>query len=73
MSSLHGATATLNALRRAADEHGAPNSFAPSELHAFHGAPAPMRQGHLARSLAGRTFLGLRIGYEGRRWTAEPA
>lgn len=68
-------------------EHGAPNSFAPSEV-TFGGGPAPMAQGllvrrngtsHVTADVARRlasgwpecSFPGLRVTYAKRRWIVD--
>lgn len=62
------------ALVRAAEEHGRPNSFSPGELHAHYGAPEPIRHAGLARhrdglwSWCGGPAWGPRPEYRGRRW-----
>ena len=69
------------ALIRACEEHGQPNSFAPSELEVEHGAPPARVQGRigrdqwlmaaLAEELAQRGWAGAtKPVYAERRWRA---
>lgn len=62
------------ALRRACAEHGwEHNSFAPSELHAFHGAPEPRMCGMIWRFHRELLIecVGVRVRYEGRRFAVD--
>ncbi len=64
------------ALRRAVDEHGAPNSFSPSELHTLYGGPRPLDAGRGARVSGAAPCVGgggiVRFRYEDRRFAVEP-
>lgn len=56
------------ALRRAVDEHGAPNSFGCKELEGLHGGPPAMQAGKLGRNYADKISdaLGHTVRYTNR-------
>lgn len=55
-------TFLAGALKRAADEHGRPNSFGAIELHAFHDGPAPAWARRIGRTDHLRVALWERLG-----------
>lgn len=61
------------AVRRAVLEHGAPNSFAPSELSAYYGSPINKMQIGLAAAYAVADLNkdGYRASYEDRTFRIE--
>lgn len=66
--------ATRRALANAVAEHGAPNSFAPSELYAFNNAPPAALQGRFAASEIAGFTIGpdwYLVKYLDRRWCVD--
>lgn len=72
MATMAEHVATLaKALRRAAEEHGRPNTFGCEELHELYGGPPPMIAGKIGTSVANMGTLYEALG--GRaKWGSAP-
>lgn len=61
---------TKKALISALEEHGADNSFSPTELHTYHAGPVPLLQGRYTKEITSVVVEGKRVAvaYQDRRW-----